>query len=194
MKPDQRSENPWFSSKRLLLFALLFILLAAAIASLPSVRFFASTFEQTMFTTAEFDANTEVTLDLPDTRTRYILAAIVEKAADQPPPTELTIRTPEGESIEYTGSEGWMSKFGNHYRRVFQFRSPEDGKVVLTAASAPTEDFVIFRNPHDVYLTNSAVARPFWIAAAVAFFSGILLIIFVICRKAFQKEDLRLSV
>lgn len=194
MKPDQRSKNPWFSSKRLLLFAGLFILFAAAIASLPSVRFFTSTFEQTMFTTAEFDANTEVVVDLPDTRTRYILAAIVDKPMAQAPPTELTLLTPEGEPIEFTDSEGWMSKFGNHYRRVYEFRSPDAGKVVLTAASDPTEDFVIFRNPHDVYLANSAEARPFWIAASIVFFSGIVLIIFVICRKALQKEDLRLSV
>lgn len=182
------------STPRLLLIAVLLIVFALLIASLPSFRFFTRTFEQTMFTTAEFDANNEVTIELPDDRTRYIFAAVVEDPEDAPPATELTIRTPDGADIEYWDSNGWMSKFGDHYRRIAQFRAPESRKIVITAASGPNEDFVIMRQPYDVIEQNLSDARPWWITAAVPFLVGVLLIAFVICRKIFQKEDdLRLS-
>lgn len=194
MSTDTSTLKSFLSTPRLLLAAVLLIVLALLIASLPSVRFFTQTFEQTMFTTAEFDANNEVTIDLPDDRTRYILAAVVDDPQEQPPATELTIRTPKGEDVEHWESNGWMSKFGDHYRRIAQFRAPESKQVVITAVSGPNEDFVILRQPYDVIDYNLSVVRPWWIAGAVPFVLGVALIAFVICRKIFQKEDdLRLS-
>ncbi|MCA9304806.1 MAG: hypothetical protein KC996_11850 [Phycisphaerales bacterium] len=194
MNPDEHIEKPLLSTKRLLVLATLLVLLSLLVAGIPSVRFFIRTFEETMYTTAKFDANTQTVIDLPDDRTRYILAAVVASSEDQPPATELTLRTPEGVDVEYWDANGWMSKFGDHYRRVYQFRSPESGTVVLTATSDPREDFAILRHPEDVFRVNSAAARPWWIAGAIIFFSGIAVIVFVIFRKGLQKDDLRLSI
>ena len=86
-----------------------------------------------------------------------------------------------------------MSKFGDHYRRVRQFRAPESRTIVITAQSGPNEDFVILRHPDDVLSHNLSKAQPWWLGASIPLLGGIALIVFVVLRKILRKDDLDLS-
>jgi hypothetical protein len=188
------ARSRWHSTPRLLLLALFLCLLGVGLAVYPTVNFLRSTFEDATEAIAEFDANTDVTFNLPDADTRYTVGVIVDDLEEPVTWVNFTIDSPmDPGSIQYEEINSYFSVMGRSCKNLVIFECPSSLTVSIHAESERTTDIIIYRHQPDMLQNQLNKVTPWWVGSGVPFATGICIVIFVIFRKVFQKDDLTLE-
>jgi len=180
------------STPRLLLVALILCGLTLLIGGYPTVRFARLAFVEAMHPIAEFDANTEFRLTLPDANTRYVVA--VSSEAENDPVTSVNFTLISGDkALDFEESNGWLSIMGRSHQHLIAFDAPESMTLFITAEAAKTGDFIVFRHHKDAVDFRMAQAMPWWIGAGIPLAGAFALMLIVLLRVVSKSDDLEIE-
>jgi len=166
--------------------------MALLIGGYPTVRFVRLAFVEAMHPIAEFDANTDFRLVLPDSNTRYVVA--VSSEAENEPITKVNFTlSSNNKPVNFEGSDGWLSIMGRSHTHLIAFDAPESLTLNITAEATETGDFIVFRHHQDAVDFRMDQAMPWWIGAGVPLTGTAALIFIVLFRVATKNDDLAIE-
>ena len=189
---SQSSGLSWLSTPQLLLIALILCVVAGLIGGYPTVQFARLAFIEAMHPIAEFDANTDFQLVLPDANTRYVVAVSSEAENDPITWVNFTLSS-DGKPVEFEESNGWLSIMGRGHKHLIAFDAPSSLALEITAQAEETGDFIVFRHHQDAVDFRMAQAIPWWIGAAIPLVGAVVLVLIVLVRVVSKSDDLEVE-
>jgi hypothetical protein len=189
---DAKARSRWLATPRLIIIATILCLLGVAITAYPSYLFVKHMWVDVVFPIQKFDANTETVLELPDADTRYVIAVAVNERDGQAPPVEFVLSTDVGE-VKSSEARGSINIMGQYYQSLHIVSQTGSQKITVNAQADPGEDFIVYRSFRDTINRRLSETIPWWITGTVPFIAGFALILFVIFRTGYQKDELNLD-
>jgi hypothetical protein len=189
---DAKARSRWLATPRLIIIATILCLLGVAITAYPSYLFVKHMWVDVVFPIQKFDANTATVLELPDTDTRYVIAVAVNERGGQAPPVGFVLSADVGE-VKSSEARGSINIMGQYYQSLHIVSQTGSQKITVNAQADPGEDFIVYRSFRDTINRRLSETIPWWITGTVPFIAGFAIILFVIFRTGYQKDELNLD-